>query len=48
MSTAQKQIAGWHDHKNRATAKRIALFFESIAVIIIFAGITLTLLGLFN
>jgi hypothetical protein len=41
------QIIGWREHKNRTTYKRIALFFESLAVIIIFVGITATLLGLF-
>jgi hypothetical protein len=46
QSQPLNQILSWREHKNRQTINRIAMFFESLAVIIVFVGIALTVLNI--
>lgn len=40
-----KYAQGWRYNRNQKTAKQIAMFFEASAVVFVFIGIVLTVLG---
>lgn len=42
----QNQIMGWREAKNRQVFKKIALFFESTAILLIITGIVLSIMEL--